>query len=128
MQERARNHPLIRLLIIFFRQFFYFKIFFERIKMRAITYREALREALSEEMALDKNVVLIGEDIGIHDGPFQVTAGLFKKFGGDRVRNTPISEVAIAGAAIGAAAVGLRPVAAFMVDDFLFVEIGRSSC
>jgi pyruvate/2-oxoglutarate/acetoin dehydrogenase E1 component len=88
--------------------------------MRAITYREALREALEEEMTLDKNVVLIGEDIAIHDGPFQVTAGLFKKFGGDRVRNTPISEVAIAGAAIGAAAVGLRPVAEFMFDDFLF--------
>jgi pyruvate/2-oxoglutarate/acetoin dehydrogenase E1 component len=90
------------------------------MKMRLITYREALREALSEEMERDKNVVLIGEDIGIHDGPFQVTAGLFKKFGGDRVRNTPISEVAIAGAAIGAAAVGLRPVAEFMFDDFLF--------
>ncbi|MCL5073989.1 MAG: alpha-ketoacid dehydrogenase subunit beta [Actinobacteria bacterium] len=88
--------------------------------MRIITFREALREALLEEMELDKNVVLIGEDIGIHDGPFQVTAGLFKKFGGDRVRNTPISEVAIAGTAIGAAAVGLRPVAEFMFDDFLF--------
>lgn len=89
--------------------------------MRTITYREALREALTEEMERDHNVVLIGEDIGIHDGPFQVTAGLFKKFGGDRVRNTPISEVAIAGASIGAAAVGLRPVAEFMFDDFLFV-------
>ena len=89
--------------------------------MRSITYREALREALIEEMTLDENVVLIGEDIGIHDGPFQVTAGLFKKFGGDRIRNTPISEVAIAGAAIGAAAAGLRPVAEFMFDDFLFV-------
>ena len=89
--------------------------------MRTITYREALREALDEEMVRDEDIVLIGEDIAIHDGPFQITAGLFKKFGGNRVRNTPISEVAIVGAAIGSAAAGIRPVAELMFDDFLFV-------
>ncbi len=89
--------------------------------MRTITYREALREALDEEMQRDEDIVLIGEDIAIHDGPFQITAGLFKKFGGNRVRNTPISEVAIVGAAIGASAAGIRPVAELMFDDFLFV-------
>ncbi len=89
--------------------------------MRTITYREALREALEEEMKADEDIVLIGEDIAVHDGPFQVTSGLLKKFGGDRVRNTPISEVAIVGAAIGAAAAGIRPVAELMFDDFLFV-------
>ena len=87
--------------------------------MREITYREALTEAYIEEMEKDKNIVAIGEDIAEHGGAFGVTKGLLDKFGPERVKNTPISEEAIAGAAIGASLVGLRPIAEFMFDDFL---------
>lgn len=87
--------------------------------MREITYREALNEAYREEMRKDKNVVAFGEDIAEHGGAFGVTKGLIDEFGPQRVKNTPISESAIAGAAIGSSIVGLRPIAEFMFDDFL---------
>lgn len=87
--------------------------------MREITYRDALNEALHEEMKRDERIVMFGEDIAEHGGAFQVTKGLLKEFGCDRVKNTPISEVAIVGTAVGAAAVGLRPVVEIMFDDFL---------
>jgi acetoin:2,6-dichlorophenolindophenol oxidoreductase subunit beta len=89
--------------------------------MSYISFREALNKALEEEMINDDKVVLIGEDIAEQGGAFQVTKGLLNKFGHKRVKNTPISEVAIIGAAIGAAAVGLRPVAEIMFDDFILV-------
>ena len=89
--------------------------------MQKVTYREAINQALSEEMKRDDKVVLIGEDIAEHGGAFMVTKDLLKKFGSDRVKNTPISESAIIGAAIGSSAVGLRPVAELMFDDFMFV-------
>jgi pyruvate/2-oxoglutarate/acetoin dehydrogenase E1 component len=83
-----------------------------------ITYQEAIREALREEMLRDERVFLIGEDIGKHGGAFGVTRTLFDQFGPERVRNTPISENTIAGAATGAALVGMRPVAEIMFVDF----------
>jgi len=68
--------------------------------MRKITYREALREGLREEMQRDESVFLLGEDIAEFGGSYKVTQGLFEEFGPDRVRNTPISEAAIAGASL----------------------------
>ncbi len=89
--------------------------------MRKITYREALNEAYKEEMRHDKNVITLGEDIGISGGNFQVTKDLLKEFGPDRVIETPISEVAIIGSTIGAALTGLRPIAEIGFNDFLLV-------
>jgi 2-oxoisovalerate dehydrogenase E1 component beta subunit len=83
------------------------------------TYLEAIREGLWEEMERDANVFLIGEDIGAYGGAFKVTAGLFERFGARRVVDTPISEAAIVGAAIGAALMGLRPVAEMQFADFI---------
>jgi 2-oxoisovalerate dehydrogenase E1 component len=88
------------------------------LKLKEIRYVEALNEALREEMLRDENVFLMGEDIGIYGGAYQVTTGLYKQFGSERVRDTPISEAAIAGAAAGAAMTGLRPVAELMYIDF----------
>jgi pyruvate/2-oxoglutarate/acetoin dehydrogenase E1 component len=86
--------------------------------MRQVSYRDALREALSEEMQRDKTVFLLGEDIGRDwEGAFKVTRGLAQEFGDDRVRDTPISESAIVGAAVGAAITGMRPVAEIMFGD-----------
>ena len=88
--------------------------------MRKITFREAINEALREEMERDSSVILIGEDIG-PDGVYKVTKGLQKKFGEERVVDTPIAETAIIGGAIGASLNGLRPVAEIMHNDFIFV-------
>ena len=86
--------------------------------MRKISYREALREALREEMRRDPTVFLLGEDIGRYwGGAFKVTDGLAEEFGEERVRDTPISESAIIGTAIGAAITGMRPVAEIMFGD-----------
>jgi pyruvate/2-oxoglutarate/acetoin dehydrogenase E1 component len=84
-----------------------------------VTYLEAIREAMAEEMARDDRVFLIGEDIGRFGGAFKVTDGLLDRFGGDRVIDTPISESAIIGAAVGAAYMGLRPVAELQFIDFI---------
>lgn len=86
--------------------------------MSTLTYREAVTTALSEELERDSNVVLIGEDIGAAGGVFKATEGLLDRFGPERVRDTPISEQAIIGCAIGAALNGLRPVAELMFADF----------
>ena len=86
--------------------------------MREISYRDALREALREEMLRDPTVFLIGEDIGRYwGGAFKVTKGLAEEFGDERVRDTPISENAIIGVAVGAAITGMRPVAEIMFGD-----------
>jgi len=86
--------------------------------MRRITYRDALREALREEMLRDKTVFLLGEDIGRYwEGAFRVTKGLAEEFGDERVRDTPISESAIIGVAAGAAITGMRPIAEIMFGD-----------
>ena len=84
-----------------------------------ITYLEAIRQALFEEMEADARVFLLGEDVGAYGGAFKVTAGLQEKFGEDRVIDTPISESAIVGAAIGAGLAGLRPVAEMQFIDFI---------
>ena len=84
-----------------------------------ITYREAVAEGIAREMRRDPTVVCLGEDIGAAEGVFKTTTGLFKEFGRERVWDTPISEQAIVGAAMGAAMTGLRPVAEIMFSDFL---------
>jgi pyruvate dehydrogenase E1 component beta subunit len=89
--------------------------------MATMTYRDAVAAGLAQEMARDASVVLIGEDVGAAGGVFKATVGLLDKFGPKRVRDTPISEQAILGAAMGAAMTGLRPVAELMFADFLSV-------
>ena len=86
--------------------------------MREITYREALREGLREEMKRDEEVFLLGEDIAEFGGSYNVTQGLLEEFGSTRVRNTPISEAAIVGATLGAALLGMRPIGEVMYIDF----------
>jgi pyruvate dehydrogenase E1 component beta subunit len=78
---------------------------------RNLPMREALRSALREEMLRDENVFVMGEEVGLWQGTHRVTSGLMEEFGAKRVRDTPISEMVIAGAAVGAAMAGLRPVA-----------------
>ena len=89
--------------------------------MPELTYAEALRQALREEMLRDPRVILMGEEIGVFEGVYKVTRGLLKEFGPERVRDTPISEAAIAGAAVGAALAGLKPVAEIMYMDFVTI-------
>ena len=89
--------------------------------MREITYAEAIREALRHEMKLDDNVFIFGEDVGAFGGCFGVTAGLYDEFGPERVMDTPISEAAIMGAALGSALMGMRPVPEIMFVDFTTV-------
>src|SRR5437763_7416349 len=86
--------------------------------MPTMRYREALNTALREEMQADENVFVMGEDIGVFQGAFKVTAGLLEEFGEKRVRDTPISENTIVGARVGAAMAGLRPVGELMTINF----------
>jgi pyruvate dehydrogenase E1 component beta subunit len=86
-----------------------------------LTYRAAIARGIAQEMRRDRSVVLIGEDVGAAGGVFKLTEGLFDEFGPDRVRDTPISEQAIVGAAMGAAMTGLRPIAELMFSDFFAV-------
>lgn len=87
--------------------------------MTELTYSQAIREALTEEMERDDRVLLFGEDVGAYGGVFKVSEGLYEKFGEKRVIDTPTSEIAIAGAAVGAAMLGARPVAEFQFIDFM---------
>src|SRR6185295_3027765 len=87
--------------------------------MAEITYLEAIREALFEEMERDQNVFMLGEDIGKFGGAFKVTEGLMDKYGEARVIDSPISEIAIVGAAAGAAHMGMRPVVEMQFIDFI---------
>ncbi len=87
--------------------------------MAKVTFLEAIRQALFEEMERDPAVLLIGEDIGVYGGAFKVTAGLLERFGWERVIDTPISETAIVGAAVGMSYMGLRPVAEMQFIDFI---------
>jgi pyruvate dehydrogenase E1 component beta subunit len=89
--------------------------------MARLTLREAITEALREEMHRDENVFIMGEEVGAWGGTYAVTKGFLEEFGENRVRDTPISEMAIAGAATGAAMAGTRPVAEFMTINFAFV-------
>src|SRR5208283_1414973 len=87
--------------------------------MESRTIVLALRQALVEEMDRDSSVILLGEDIAVFGGAYRVTEGLLERFGPERVRDTPISEAAIVGAAVGAAMTGLRPVVEIQFNDFL---------
>jgi len=87
--------------------------------MTVIPFRTAVRDALDEELAADERVILFGEDVAVAGGVFAATPGLYEKYGGDRVFDTPISELALAGAAFGSAVTGLRPVIEIMFGDFL---------
>jgi pyruvate/2-oxoglutarate/acetoin dehydrogenase E1 component len=87
--------------------------------MAPIPFRTAIRDALDEELATDERVILFGEDIAVAGGVFATTPGLYEKYGAERVFDTPISELALAGAAFGSAVTGLRPVVEIMFGDFL---------
>lgn len=91
--------------------------------MREIYYLDAIKEALSQQMEADEKIFLIGEDIGVYGGAFGLTVGMIDKFGEDRIMDTPISEQAIVGIAIGAALMGLKPVVEIMFSDFLMLAL-----
>jgi pyruvate/2-oxoglutarate/acetoin dehydrogenase E1 component len=92
---------------------------------RTITFTEAIREALDQELRRDESVYLMGEDIGVWGNLFGCTKGLFEKYGKDRVKDTPISEAAIAGCAVGSAASGMRPVIEIMYIDFISIAMDQ---
>lgn len=89
--------------------------------MREISYRDAVREAMCEEMRRDESVYFMGEDIGVYCGAFGVSKGMIQEFGEERVRETPISETAFVGAGIGSAITGMRPIVELMFSDFMAV-------
>ena len=91
--------------------------------MPEIMFRQAIQDAMVEEMRRDSRVFLIGEDIGVYGGAFGVSAGMLEEFGPERVIETPISEMAIVGAATGAAMVGMRPIAEMMFMDFVMLAM-----
>src|ERR1700710_2730010 len=93
--------------------------------MAVMRYRDALNAALREEMARDENVLLMGEDIGVFNGAFKVTAGLLEEFGEKRVRDTPISENTIVGMGVGSAMTGLRPVVELMTINFSLLAMDQ---
>lgn len=91
------------------------------VKKRKLTIAKAMSEAIAQEMRRSEDVLVMGEDIGVLGGIFGTTQGLLDEFGGERVRDTPISETAFIGAAVGAATMGLRPVVELMFVDFFGV-------
>lgn len=93
--------------------------------MRELTYAQAINEAMCFEMRRDENVFLMGEDVGLYGGAFGVSVGMFDKFGAERVKDTPISEAVIAGAAAGAAVTGMRPIAEIMFSDFITISMDQ---
>ena len=90
-------------------------------EMRQITYRDAVREAMVEEMRRDENVYFMGEDIGAYCGAFGVSKNMLEEFGPERIRETPISETAFMGAGVGSAITGMRPIVELMFSDFMAV-------
>ena len=93
--------------------------------MGVVTYRQALHDTLAEEMRRDSAVVLMGEEIGLFEGSYKITAGLLKEFGPERVMDTPIAEEGFVGAAIGAAMLGLRPVVEIMTVNFSLLALDQ---
>jgi pyruvate dehydrogenase E1 component beta subunit len=94
-------------------------------RVETMTYREALRLAMRQEMERDERVFVMGEEVGLFDGSYKVTAGLMDEFGPDRVRDTPISEEGFVGAGVGAAMLGERPVIEIMTINFLLVAMDQ---
>ena len=93
--------------------------------MAETTYREALRLALTESMRSDPSIIILGEEVGKYGGAYGVTKGMLEEFGDARIRDTPISEEVIVGAAVGAAMTGLRPVAELMYIDFVTLAMDQ---
>src|SRR6185369_2499655 len=93
--------------------------------MPVMTIREAVSQALWEEMERDLNVIIMGEEVGVWGGTYAVTKGFYGHFGPERVRDTPISEGVIVGAAVGAAMNGLKPVAEIMTINFAFLALDQ---
>lgn len=93
--------------------------------VREISYLEAVREAMSQEMRKNQDVFILGEDIGVYGGAFGVTRGMIEEFGPERVRNTPISEAAIAGGAVGSALTGMRPILELQFSDFITIAMDQ---
>ena len=91
--------------------------------MKEMTYKDAVKLAMCEEMRRDENVFLMGEDVGLYGGAFGVSVGMIEEFGEERVRDTPISEAAITGAAAGAAVTGMRPIVEIMFMDFTTIAM-----
>lgn len=92
---------------------------------RELTFAQAIREALDEEMARDEHIIVLGEDVGAWGGVFRTTEGLFQKYGGDRVIDTPLSEEGYVGMAVGAAMTGLHPVPEIMFGDFITLPMDQ---
>src|SRR5690606_3221797 len=93
--------------------------------MREIQFREALREAMSEEMRRDKSICLMGEEVAEYNGAYKVSQGMLDEFGPERVLDTPISELGFAGIGVGAGLNGLRPIIEFMTFNFSLVAIDQ---
>jgi len=93
--------------------------------MRELTYLEAVREAMQQEMRQNEDVFVLGEDIGLYGGAFGVTRGMIEEFGPERIRNTPISESGIAGAAVGSALTGMRPILELQFSDFITIAMDQ---
>lgn len=96
-----------------------------KAEVKPIAYWQAINAALAEEMARDKSVFIMGEDVAIYGGAYGVTRGLYEKFGDERVRDTAISEAAIVGAGLGAAITGMRPVVEIMYVDFMSIAMDQ---
>lgn len=97
----------------------------EQETVSEITYAQAIKDAMCEEMRRDPSVFLLGEDIGKYGGAFGVTRGMMEEFGEERVRDTPISEAAITGCAVGAAMTGMRPIVEIMFSDFITIAMDQ---
>ena len=93
--------------------------------MAVLTYREALNQALAEEMERDPDVFLMGEEVGLYNGAYKVSKGLLDRFGGERIVDTPITELGFAGLGVGAAMIGLRPVIEFMTFNFSMLALDQ---
>src|SRR6201997_3970459 len=93
--------------------------------MAVITMRDALNQALKEELARDKNVFLMGEEVGLYQGAYKVSRGLLEEFGAKRIVDTPIAELGFAGIGVGAAMGGLRPVVEFMTWNFAVLALDQ---
>ena len=98
---------------------------FKKFNMREIQFRDAIKEAMSEEMRRDEMVFLMGEEVAEYNGAYKASQGMLDEFGPDRVIDTPIAELGFAGIAVGAAGNGLRPIVEFMTFNFSLVAIDQ---